>query len=342
MKAALFHEHGGPEVLRYEDVDEPEAGPNNVLIRVRACGMNHLDIHVRRGMENLTIPLPHIGGSDIAGTIEEIGNSVEGLDKGQRVVVNPGLWCGWCEFCLKGEECMCIKYRIIGEHTQGGFAELVTVPWVNIIPIPDDFPFEKAAAVPLVFQTAWRMVVTRAQVRPGETVMILGASGGVGSAAVQIAKLSGARVIAVSGSEEKLKKLMELGADKGINYKTEEIRARARELTRKRGVDVVIENVGTATFEQSIRSLAKNGRLVTCGATTGPRPEIDLRYIFWNQLNIMGSTMGSQREVMAALDQVWTGRLKPVIDRVWPLSRLREGHEVMESGDLFGKLVFTP
>lgn len=340
MKAVRFHEHGGLEVLKYEEAPEPTVKPDQVLIGVRACALNHLDIFVRRGI--LGISLPHISGCDVAGAIVKMGEALEGLSVGQRVVVNPSLSCGQCEYCIRGEDSLCVTYRILGEQVDGGYAEFVSVPARNVHPIPEGFSFEEVAAVPLVFQTAWRMVVTRAQVRPGEDVLILGAGGGVASAAIQIAKLCGARVFATSSSDAKLEQARELGADLLINYEKTDFGKEIWRLTGKRGVDVVIDNVGQATWEKSLRSLAKNGRLVTCGATTGPTPQTDIRLVFWRQLQILGSTMANRKEFADMLKLVWQKKLRPVVDRTFPLREAAEAQRVMEAGEQFGKLILIP
>ncbi|MFQ5795768.1 MAG: zinc-binding dehydrogenase [Candidatus Bipolaricaulia bacterium] len=339
MKAVTFHEHGGVEVLRYEEVPEPEIGPEDVLVEVNACALNHLDLFVRRGIPGLKLPLPHILGSDVAGVVAAVGERVETVEVGTRVVVNPGLNCGRCEFCLAGEESECVTYRILGEHVLGGYAERVGVPARNAILLPDHVSFEEAAAVPLVFMTAWRMLITRAKLRPGEDVLILGVGGGVASAALQIAKLYGAQVFATASSEAKLEKAHDLGADVLINYTQTDFDGEVWQLTDKRGVDLVVDSVGADTWAQSLRSLARGGRLVTYGATSGPIAETDIRYIFWRQLNIIGSTMGSQKELLEVLKLIWAGKLKPVIDRIYPLQEAARAHERLESRESFGKIV---
>ncbi|MFQ6088431.1 MAG: zinc-binding dehydrogenase [Candidatus Methanofastidiosia archaeon] len=339
MKAVVFHEHGGVEKLSYEEVEDPIVESREVLIKVKACALNHLDLHVRKGIPGLKLKLPHILGSDISGVVEKVGEEVFGVEEGQNVVINPGLSCGKCEFCLQGEDSLCIKYRIIGEHVPGGYAEFLKVPGKNVILFPDEFSFEDVASVPLVFMTAWRMLVSRGKLKPGEDILILGASGGVGTASVQIAKLCGLRVFATTSSEEKTKKLSKLGTDHIIDYTRVDFAKEIKNLTKKRGVDIVVDCVGATTWRQSLQSLAKNGRLLTCGATTGPNPETDLRYIFWNQLHIIGSTMGTKKELLDVLKLVWQRKLKPVVDRVLPLKDARKAHELMEARSQFGKLV---
>ena len=341
MRAAIFHEHGGPEVVRIEERPRPVPAPDEVLVEVKASALNHLDLWVRRGLP-IDTTMPHIGGSDIAGVVAEVGERAGGVEVGRRVVVNPTLSCGRCEWCVAGEVSLCGEFRIIGEHTDGGFAEYVAVPAASVHPIPDELSFEAAAALPVSYQTAWRAIVSRARVRPGEDVLVLGASGGTAIATVQVAKLAGARVFAVTSGAESVARVRELGAD--VVYDRGEVDF-GRELFRdtgRRGVDVVVENVGEATWKSSVRALANGGRLVCYGATTGPRAEIDLRALFWKQLHIMGSTMASRREFEEMLRVVFRGDIRPVIDTVLPLDRAREAHERLEAGGQFGKVVLVP
>jgi len=340
MKAAIFRSHGGPEVLEYvTDFGEPVLGPGDVKVRVRASALNHLDLFVRQGIPTLKLPLPHILGSDVAGEVAAVGDDVGDLEAGERVAVNPSLSCGECEYCVRGDDPLCVDFKILGEHVNGGYAEYVVVPARNVARLPTDFPFETAAAAPLVYQTAWRMLVSRAQVKPGEDVLILGAGSGVSTAAIQIAKLAGCTVFTTSSSDEKLRRAKEIGADILVNYKEVPWSKAVWELTGKRGVDVVVDHVGAATFKDSIRSLRKGGRLVTPGATTGGLTELDLRYVFWRQLTIMGSTMGSQKEFEDVMKLVFMGRLRPVVDKVFPLEEARKAHEYLERGEQFGKVV---
>jgi NADPH:quinone reductase-like Zn-dependent oxidoreductase len=342
MKAVVFSEHGGPEVLRYTDVPEPQIGAaevNDVLVRIRACALNHLDLWVRGGLPGVTIPLPRIPGSDISGEVAKVGANVSHVHVDEKVLLSPGISCGHCAHCLAGDDSMCRDYTLFGYMVDGGYAEYVKAPGVNVIPIPPGLSFEEAAAVPLVFLTALHMLITRAKVKPSEDVLILGAGSGVGSAAIQIARVTGARVIATAGSEEKLAKAKELGAHDAIDHSKQDIAAEVRRLTNRRGVDVVFEHVGQATWEHSVRSLAVGGRLVTCGATTGYEGKLDLRYLFTRQLSILGSFMGSKAELYSVLELVRRGLLKPVIDTVMPLERAREAHERLERREQFGKIV---
>lgn len=342
MKAAIFREHGGVDRLEIADMPEPFAGPGQVLLRVRAAAMNHLDLWARRGLPGIEIPLPHIGGSDIAGEVAALGAGVAGILEGDRVVVNPGLWDGTCEWCLKGQQSLCVNYRIIGEHIDGGFAEYVAAPAANLVAIPDGFSFEEAAAAPLVFLTAWRALVTQAELRAGETILVLGASGGAASAAIQIAKYAGAYVYAVTSSAEKAARARDLGAGEVIDRTSEDFAKEIWKRTRRRGVDVVLENTGEKTWEGSIRSLARGGRLVTYGGTTGPTGRTNIPLLFWKQIRIIGSTMGTPAEFGAVMRLVWERRLRPVVDRVLPLENIREAHEALEAGEQFGKIVLRP
>jgi NADPH:quinone reductase-like Zn-dependent oxidoreductase len=339
MKAVIFSEHGGPDVLRYTDVPEPRIGANDVLVRVRACALNHLDLWIRAGMPGVTIPLPRILGSDISGEVAKVGENLKHIHAGDRVLLNPGISCGECEHCLAGDDNMCREYTLFGYKVDGGYAEYVKSPSANVIPIPAGLSFEEAAAIPLVFLTAWHMLITRAKLKPAEDVLVLGAGSGVGSAAIQIAKTAGARVIATAGSEEKLVKAKELGADEVIQHSKQDIAAEVRRITNRRGVDVVFEHVGQATWDQSVRSLATGGRLVTCGATTGHAANIDIRFLFTRQFSILGSFMGSKGELYSVLELVRGHKVKPVIDAVMPLEQAREAHERLERREQFGKIV---
>lgn len=342
MKAALFHQHGNIDVLTYEDIDTPQPGPGEVLIEVKACSLNHLDLWVRQGLPGLKLPLPHIGGSDIAGVVSEVGKGVAQVAVGQRVVIDPGLSCGICRWCEAGEDSLCDHYGILGEHRWGGFAQYAVVPARNVLPLPDHVSFEQAAAAPLVFLTAWRML-RRAKVRPGHTVLVIGAGGGVASAAIQIAKLSGATVYATAGTPKKLAQAQTLGAAEVINHREHDFSKPVWALTDRRGVDVVIDPVGgTDTLPKAMRALTKDGRYVTCGATSGPTAKVDVRLLFWKQVRLLGSTMGSRKELREVLALVWNGKLNPIVDRTLPLSEMRTAHKLIESRQVFGKLVIVP
>jgi NADPH:quinone reductase-like Zn-dependent oxidoreductase len=339
LKAIMFRQHGGPEVLQFIDVADPEPRAYEVLVRVRACALNHLDLWVRRGLPNVPIPLPHIPGSDVAGEIAKVGAQVTTVRVGQKVVLAPLVSCGKCPACIAGLDNRCRQATNLGYMIHGGCAEFVGVPEVNCLAYPENLTFEEAAAVPLVFQTAWHMLVDRAHLQPGEDVLVLGAGSGVGTAAIQIAKLFGARVITTAGSDAKLEKARQLGADHVINHKTQKIRDEVRRVTNKRGVDVVFEHVGTATWDDSLASLALAGRLVTCGNTTGYDAKIDLRFLFSRQLSLLGSYMGLKSELHTIMKLVAAGRLKPVVDRIFPLHQAAAAHTYLESGQQFGKVV---
>ncbi len=342
MQAVRFHQHGGPEVLAYEEAPDPRPGARDVLVRVYACAMNHLDLHIRRGIPGMKLPLPHILGSDVAGTVAAVGSEVTAWRPGDEVLVNPGISCGRCQACLSGHDNLCREYAILGEHIHGGYAEYVQVPLANVIPKPSRLSFPEAAAVPLVFITAWDMLVVSAGVRPEETVLVWGAGSGVGSAAIQIAKAFGARVIAVAGAEWKLEQAKALGADETVNHRTQQVGDEVRRLTDRRGVDIVFEHVGQATWDVSLKALARGGRLVTCGATSGFAAQTDLRFVFSRQLLIRGTFMGSKGTLFDILRLVEAGRLRPVVHEVIPLRDVRRAHEMMERSEQFGKLVLVP
>ena len=340
MKAVRIHEFGGPEVLRYEDVPDLQPRKDQVLIRVKACAMNHLDIWVRKGLPGVN--LPHILGSDIAGEIVAVGEYLSGFKPGQRVLLAPMHFCNHCAKCVAGLQNQCREFTALGNGVDGGNCELIAVPAVNVIPIPDSLDFNQAASVPLVFLTAWHMLVGRAGIRLGQTVLVLGASSGVGIAAIQIAKLFQARVITTAGDEKKLEKARALGADYGINHYQQKISQEVRKITNKEGVDIVVEHVGAATWDESMKSLKAGGTIVTCGATAGPNVAFDLRFLFSRQLNLLGSYMGTMGELYDVLSHVFAGRVKPVVDRVFPLNEARAAHEYMEASQMFGKVVLKP
>lgn len=341
MKAARFHQHGGPEVLRYEDAQVPTPGPGEVLVRVKACALNHLDIWIRQGIPAFNVPLPHIGGCDVAGLVERVEGDGSGLKPGDRVFVAPGLSCWRCEFCLSGRDNLCLSYRILGAQVDGGMAEYVKAPAINVIPIPGALSFEQAAAFPLTAVTVWHMLFGLAKLQPAEDVLVLGAAGGVGSMAVQMARAAGARVLTTVGSEDKVEKAKALGAEVVMDHARDDIAERVMRATGGRGVDVVIEHIGPATWEQSLKSLAKGGRLVTCGATSGPEVRIDLRFLYMRQTTIVGSIMGTRDELLAAAKWVGEGRVQAVIDSVLPLKEVRAAQERMLDRKLFGKIVLT-
>jgi NADPH:quinone reductase-like Zn-dependent oxidoreductase len=340
MKAAVIHQFGGPEVLSYEDVPEPKPRKDQILVRVRACAMNHLDLWVRKGIPG--VKLPHILGSDIAGEIVEVGEYVTGFRAGQRVLLAPMHFCNHCEHCVAGRQNFCREFTVLGNLVDGGNCELIAVPAVNVIPIPDSLGFNEAASVPLVFLTAYHMLTGRASVRPGHTVLVLGANSGVGIAAIQIAKLFQATVIATAGDERKMERARKLGADCVINHYAQKIGDEARKITNKEGVDIVIEHVGKATWAESMKALKLGGTLVTCGATTGYEAGIDLRFLFSRQQTVLGSYMGTMGELHEVLKHVFSGKLKPVVDCTFPLQEVRAAHEYMENSQMFGKTVLNP
>ncbi len=341
MKAITFAQHGAPEVLKLAQVPDPQISPNEVLVEVRACALNHLDVWVRNGLPGIAIPLPHIPGNDIAGVVREAGKLVSWAKPGDEVMVQPGVSCGHCAECLAGHDNMCDDYDIIGYRRDGGYAELVAVPGVNLIPKPENLSWAEAAALPLVTLTAWHMLVARAQVQTGEDVLVHAAGSGVGSIGIQIAKLRGARVIATASSDEKLAKARELGADETINYSDDNWPKAVKRWTNGRGVDVVFEHTGAATWPGSILSLKKGGRLVTCGATSGFDARTDLRHVFYRHLTILGSMMGSKADLLDAMKFIESGQIRAVVDRELPLEEARNAHELMEDRAQFGKLVLT-
>ena len=329
-------------MLRFTDVPEPSIKANEVLVEVRACALNHLDVWVRGGLPGITIPLPHILGNDVAGIVREAGGLATWIQPGDEVILQPGVSCGHCVKCLRGQDNLCREYDIIGYRRDGGYAALVAVPGVNVISKPKNLSWEEAAALPLVTLTAWHMLVTRAQVQPGEDVLVHAAGSGVGSLGIQIAKLRGARVIATAGSDEKLAKAKELGADEVINYTRDDWPKEVKRLTDRRGVDVVFEHTGAETWPGSLASLKNSGRLVTCGATSGFDARNDLRQIFYRHLTILGSFMGAKGELLAAMKFIESGTIRAVVDQSMPLSEARRAHELMEDRAQFGKLVLIP
>jgi NADPH:quinone reductase-like Zn-dependent oxidoreductase len=344
LKACVIRGNGDLSKVEIADVPAPEPAKGQVRVRVRAAALNHLDLFVIRGLKGVEYRFPHVLGADAAGEVEALGPGVTQVKVGDRVMINPGVPDYTCHFCQAGEQSLCLKYGILGEHSPGTLAEYVVVPEQNVAPIPTLTPalsWEEAAAFSLVTLTAWRMVATRAAVRPGETVLVWGIGGGVSLAAMRIAKLLGAKVIVTSSSDAKLAEARRLGADVGLNHNDRKVSAEVRAKTGKRGADVVIENVGEATWEESLRSLARGGRLVSCGATSGPRVPIDIRRLFWHQWTIMGSTMGNVAEYREVVRRLGEGQLRPIVDRIYPFEEARAGLERLEKGEQLGKIVIT-
>ena len=342
MKAVRFHAHGGPEVLKLEEIPEPRIAQNQVLVRIKSCALNHLDLWLRKGLPGVKVPLPHIPGCDIAGEVAAVGELCTRVKVGEPVVISPGISCGQCARCLEGRDNLCPSYQIIGGYgLDGGYADLIAVPEVNVLPLPKGLDFIRAAAFPLTFLTAWNMLVTLGNVRPGQTVLVMGAGSGVGVAALQIAKLFGATVIAAASTSEKLAKAQDLGADHGINYRDQSIGQEVKRLTERRGVDIIFEHVGGETWKELIPILAADGTLVTCGATSGPIAETDIRYLFMRQLRIQGAYMGRKADLLTILSLVEAGKLKPVVDQALPLAEAPQAHRLLEDRRQFGKVVLT-
>jgi len=343
MWANVFHEYGGLDVLRYEQVPRPAVGRDDVLIAVRATGVNAFDLMVREGRYRPNKRFPHILGEDIAGIVTEVGSEVrEPLRVGQRVFVYAAVGCGRCQMCLAGSPNVCVQYQYFGAHLPGGYAQYVVVPAFNAVPVPDGISFEEGAAFVLNFLTSWHMLVTRAQVRPGETVLVLAAGSGIGIAALQILKLAGARTIATASTDEKLQRAHALGADALINYREQDFQKEVMRLTGKRGVDVVFEHVGSTTWDQSVRSLTRGGRLVTCGGTAGYDVTMNVAHVFHKELTLIGSNHGTKPELLAMLPLLAAGKLRPVVDRVFPLKDARAAHEYIQDRRVFGKVVLVP
>lgn len=340
MMAVTIRAHGGPEQLQCVDVPGPaKPGPRDVVVALKAAALNHLDLFVLGGMPGLALDFPHIMGADGAGVVTAVGGDVSELKPGDHVVLNPGLSCRACATCRAGEHSLCPTFHLLGEHVDGTFAEAIRVPAENAVPIPARVSWADAAAFPLVFLTAWRMLVTRAALRAGETVLIWGIGGGVALAALQIAKQRGARVLVTSSSDAKLECARALGADAAINHATADVSREVRGLTDKRGADVVLDTVGTATWDRSLRLLAHGGRLVTCGATSGPNVGLDLRRVFWHQQSILGSTMGNDAEFRQVVALLAQDVLRPVVDSVLPLRAAGAAFARLALGQQFGKLV---
>ncbi len=342
MKAVRFHQHGGLDVLKFENAPDPKIQANEVLVKVKACALNHLDLWLREGVRAWELPMPHILGSDISGEVAEAGSLVTRFKSGDRVLLAPGISCGQCEACCNGMDSACRSYTLFGVMADGGYGEYVKAPERNVIPIPGDLDFEEAAAVPLVFLTAWHMLFTRAGLKTGEDVLVLGAGSGVGSAAIQIAKLAGARVITVAGTDGKLEKARTLGADEGINHTTQSIAEEVKRLTDKRGVDVIVEHVGAAVWDDCFESLATYGRLVTCGVTSGGEVKLNVQALFGRQRSILGSFMGGKGELLEVLKLIGQSNLKAVIDSTFHLKDAAAAQQKMESRDFFGKILLHP
>ncbi len=342
MKAFRIHRHGGPEVLDLEEMPRPEPGPGEVRVAVRACALNRLDLWVRNGIPGHTFPLPLIPGSEVAGDVEALGDGVQNIRPGDPTLVAPGLSCGHCDRCLGGEDMLCPRYGILGEHRDGGYAEYLAVPARNILPLPRGLSYVEAAALPLVFMTAWHMLVARARLQPLEDVLIHAAGSGVSSAGIQIARLLGApRIIATAGSAEKLEKARALGATHLIDYRQTDFAKEVREITGGKGVEVVFDHVGGEVFERSLRALAWAGRIVFCGATAGAEARINLRAAFYKSVSLLGSTMGSMAELRHLLRFIEAGKLRPVVDRALPLEEAGEAQQALERREQFGKIVLT-
>jgi 2-desacetyl-2-hydroxyethyl bacteriochlorophyllide A dehydrogenase len=342
MKAIIFKEHGGPENLSLATVPDPVPEKDEVVVQVKACALNHVDYWVLKGGPAYPVQRPHVLGADVAGVVEGLGKGVNDLKCGQRVIIAPGISCFQCTMCKAGYDNLCETYSILGAKFWGGYAEKVKVPAANIIPIPDSLSFEEAAAFPLTFLTAWHMLVTRAGLKRWQYVIVIGASSGVGTAAIQIAKMHGAFVLATSTSDEKLQRARELGADAVVNSTKDSIAHVARAWTQKRGVDIVFEHVGPATWDQSVGSLAPNGKLVTCGSTTRPEVKKDLRYVFSRELSILGNRMGTRAELNELVGLVASRKLKPLISKTFPLADAAAALTMMEQRQHFGKIVLIP
>ncbi|GAA6748691.1 zinc-binding dehydrogenase [Thermus brockianus] len=339
MKAVVMEARGGPEVLKVAEVPTPEPGPKEVRLRVKAAALNHLDVWVRKGVASPKLPLPHVLGADASGVVDAVGPGVTAFAPGDEVVVNPGLSCGHCERCLAGEDNLCPRYEILGEHRWGAYAEYLVVPEANLLKKPQNLSFEEAAAIPLTFLTARQMVVDKLQVRPGDDVLIMAAGSGVSVAAIQIAKLHGARVIATAGSEEKLRKARELGADEAVNYTHPEWFKEVRRLTGGKGADKVVDHTGALYFEGVIKATANGGRIAIAGASSGYEGTLPFAHVFFRQLSILGSTMASKSRLFPILRFVEEGKLRPVVGQVLPLEEAAEGHRLLEERRVFGKVV---
>lgn len=345
MKAVVFEEHGGIEKLQYKDVPDPKPSSGEVLIRVKAAGCNFNDIWARRGLPGMKVSLPHISGSDVSGIVAEVGSTVSGINVGDEVVIHPGVSCRKCEFCVSAREYFCRNYKIYGFQTgplDGGDAEYVKVPEVNVLPKPKNLSFEEAASFPLVLLTVWHMLVTRARTKAGDDVLIWGAAGGLGTIAVQVAKLFGAKAIACVGSEDKAEAVKKIGASEVVNHAKQDVVSEVRRITNRRGVNIVFEHTGAATWERSVQSLAWGGTIVVCGATSGFDAKTDLRFLWNKQLNFLGCHMGTKSELIEALRFVEAGLIRPVIHTVLPLEKAAAAQQTMEDRQAIGKIILTP
>lgn len=338
MKAVVFYENGAVDKLKYVDMEKPKISPYEVLVKVKACALNHLDIWVRQGL-GIEIPMPHISGSDIVGEIAEVGMEVKNFRTGDKVLIAPGVRCRKCVYCITNRDSMCSSFKIIGFQVQGGYAEYAKAHVDNIIPISNKYSFEEWAAIPLVSLTAWHMLITQGQLKPGENVLIHAAGSGIGSAAIQIAHLAGARVITTARGKEKLEKAKKLGADEVIDYSKEDYAERIRSLTNNKGVDLIFEHIGPDTWEKNLQCLTKGGRMVVCGATSGPKVTMEIRFLFMKQHSIIGCYMGSKKELLDVLNLVELGKLKPVVDSVFPLNDASSAQQRMLNRENFGKII---
>ncbi|HYO46780.1 MAG TPA: zinc-binding dehydrogenase [Gemmatimonadota bacterium] len=341
MRAVFLESHGGPDVVRLGELPDPVAGPGQVRVRLVTAALNHLDLWVRQGIPGIDLSFPHVLGADGAGIVDAVGSDVDGVAPGDEVYIQPGLFCGRCEFCLQGEESLCLRYRLLGEHVSGTFAERVVVPATNVYRKPRGLGWASAAAFPLAYQTAWRLVLTAGGLRAGESVLIHGVGGGVACAALQIAKYAGAYVYVTSSSAEKLDRAIDLGADVAIDYTREDVPDRIRELTARRGVDLVVDNVGQATWGDSIECVRRGGRIATCGATTGNDATTPINRVYWKQISIHGSTMANRREFLRIARLIEGRRIEPLVDKELPLEEVPAALERIGQGDQFGKIVIT-
>ena len=340
MKAVRFHEFGGPEVLKYEDVPDPTLRHDQVLVQVKACALNHLDLFIRKGLPG--IKLPHINGSDVSGDIIAVGDYITDLEPGQRVLLVPMMFCGVCPKCTEGQQNFCPQFSVLGYLNDGGNCEYIAVPRVNVLPIPDELTYDEAASLPLVSLTAWHMLVSRCGIKPADTVLVLGGGSGIGTIAIQICKMFGATCIATAGDENKLDQCKDLGADHVINHYKQKIGDEVKKITNRQMCDIVFEHVGKATWQESMKSLRPGGKLVTCGATTGPEASFDIRFLFARQLSFLGSFMGTMGDFHEVMKHIFAGKIKPVVDKSFPLREAAAAHERLEKSEQFGKVILNP